>query len=89
MNCNYRKIYGKRSSLPIFHTLLFTVVLLLPAMPTAGQNLPTLDFSGRPGDKRPELLDRKPESPPPALNLPATPVPEKSIAEEIVKGVFV
>jgi hemolysin activation/secretion protein len=69
-------------------TLLVAAALLLPALPGFGQNLPTLDFSGLTGDKRPELLDEKLAAPP-ALILPVPLLAEKGGAGALGKGVFV
>lgn len=69
---------------------LITLAVLFPAVFASAQSLPTLDFTGKPGEKRPELLDSTKPSPTPALTLPAPSLPrKKDPASSIVKGLFV
>ncbi len=56
-------------------TLLVGAVLTVTASSALCQGLPTLDYAGRAGEKRPELLDRQSGSPPAGITLPAPAVP--------------
>ncbi len=62
---------------------------LLTSISAYGQNLPTLDYTGRPGEKRPELLEQTPPAAPPSVTLPAPPAPEKESAGVLAGSVFV
>ena len=72
----------------VFCSLLAGAVVVAAA-PALGQSLPTLDYSGRLGDKRPELLEQQPAAPAPAIALPALPPPPKEFPGAIVKSVLV
>jgi len=71
------------------HLFLLMTAVLVPAVSVYAQ-LPTLDFTGKPGEKRPEFLDNSKPSPPPALTLPSPIAPRgKDPASPLVKGFFV
>jgi len=61
--------------------LIASLALSLLALGTsaAPQSLPTLDYTGRPGEKRPELLEQRPPAAQPVL--PAAPLPPVATAE--------
>ena len=56
-------------------TVLVGLILTATVATAHSQSLPTLDYSGRSGEKRPELLDRQSGSPPADITLPAPPIP--------------
>jgi hemolysin activation/secretion protein len=74
-------------SCPNLCILLFCLATILPSISAYGQNLPTLDFTGRSGEKRPELLEQSPAVP--SVTLPAPPAPAKESAGSLVKSVVV
>lgn len=50
----------------------------------------TLDYSGRIGEKRPELLEQRPAESQPGITLPAPPIPPaQGFQESVIKGAFV
>ena len=61
----------------------------MPGIAAYGENLPTLDFTGRSGEKRPELLEQSPAPAPPSVKLPPPPAPAKESAGSLVRSVFV
>ena len=69
---------------------LVAAVSSLP-LPAYSQGLPLLDFSGRAGDKRPELLDEKiePSQAPLALPAPSTAPAPKKTSEDLLEIVLV
>jgi hemolysin activation/secretion protein len=79
----------------IFSVAFCSLLATASALPLSAysQGLPLLDFSGRSGDKRPELLDEKIEPAPPALTTPAPspapiPIPKKP-TDDLLKSVLV
>lgn len=72
---------------------LSAFLIILAAVSTSisayGQNLPTLDYTGRPGEKRPELLEQPPPAAPPSVTLPALPAKEKETTGALIGSVFV
>jgi len=77
----------------LMHTGIVLLTILFssffgPSHHANGQSLPTLDFSGRPTDTRPELLDSASPASSPSMQLPppaATAVPEGSL----IRSVFI
>lgn len=73
-------------NIPVLLALTAVVMVAAPAF----SQTPTLDYSGRTGEKRPELLEQGPAKATPGILLPAPPVPRaQSLQETVVKGVFV
>jgi len=56
---------------------------------SAGQNLPTLDFTGRPTDTRPELLERTPSPGAPQVTLPPPPPAAQVLVGSPARSVFI
>jgi hemolysin activation/secretion protein len=69
--------------------LLILLTVISTSISAYCADLPTLDFTGRPGEKRPELLDQLPTGAPPAVTLPALPAPAKESAGSLIGTVFV
>lgn len=68
--------------------ILLGMTTLLASVPAYCQNLPAIDFSGRTGEKRPELLDERAKPAAPPMVLPPLPSPAKEGAGQLLKGVF-
>jgi len=69
--------------------ILLLAALFLPAVSVYGQSLPTLDFTGRPGEKRPELLEQRNLTPLPTLSPPSPSEPAEDNASRLLKTLFV
>ena len=76
---------------PLLAARLFLLLaaLFLPAVTAYGQSLPTLDFTGKTGEKRPELLDQRTRSPLPTLSPPSASEPSTDNASRLLKTLFV
>jgi len=68
---------------------LLLAALLFPALSVHGQALPTIDFTGKPGEKRPELLEDIQRPTLPTLTLPSPAAPTMDNASPFVKSFFV
>ncbi len=70
--------------------LLTVAAVIVTAAPAPCQTLPVLDYTGRVGEKRPELLEQRPGATQPGITLPAPPAPPaKGLQETAVKSIFV
>lgn len=67
---------------------LLALAILASAVTADCQNLPVIDFTGRGGEKRPELLDEKAKPAMPGMVLPPLPVPAEEGTGRLLKGVF-
>lgn len=80
---------SERPLLGCFGKGLLTVALLWYASPAFSLDLPPLDFTARPGDRRQELLEQKRPGGPETLRLPAPPAPLELPAGSLLKSVLV